>query len=286
MKKIAFLILTVLSIVALPGAVLAQNHIKDSIPAPAGTAALLLYYQYNTANEFYADGHESGVNLNYEQTMYVWRGAYYWGWGDGKWALCANVLVPFSSTETNDSRLSGMGDIQLNTGIFYKIAPKFWVSYDFQLGVPTADYDKDKTSNLGSNWWYIHNEINFLSYHSGNWTYEGYVDADFFTANDDYNNGSEIGKLEKDPLYYAQAFVTYDWTKALSTGIRYMYYNGGETEFNGVSNDDTLEKHSLMFEGAWMLNANTQLELSYVQDVKVEDGAKVTTAQARWAYFW
>ena len=161
------------------------------------------------------------------------------------------ALVPFTSgnwkgiqtgvgARTRD--VSGFADARFTFGVNFIGAPaltsrefrnyrqKTIVGANFQVIVPTGQYDETKLINLGANRWGFKPEIG-LSHAIGRWHLEAAGTLWLFTDNRDFFGGSTVSQ---DPLYAVQVHVVYSFKPGLWVSLNMGYANGGTTAIDGV----------------------------------------------------
>jgi hypothetical protein len=107
-----------------------------------------------------------------------------------------------------------------------------------------------------------------------------------FGDNDDYWSGTETVTKEQDLLYGGEVHLSYDVSKRWWLGLSYFYANGGETEIDGIDQEDKQSNHALMFTSGFNIGDNYQLLLQYRDDFAVKSGIETKSIQARFAYFF
>jgi len=102
------------------------------------------------------------------------------------------------------------------------------------VDLPTGEYFDDKLINLGNNRFVFRPQLG-LVHQRGKWTGELTTSASFFTDNEDFFNGKQ---LKKDPVYFAQGHLIYNFTPGLWISSSIGYFFGGQSTIDGISSDD------------------------------------------------
>ncbi|RPH41972.1 MAG: transporter [Planctomycetota bacterium] len=222
---------------------------------PVGTNAADLTYVYTTG-----DIHvEPALQIeDAELDLHSGTPAYHRYFGLGDMTARADVQLPIQSgrwhgllagvprTVTRD----GLGDPRVRLSLNFAGAPaleaepfqEYIRNHDVRttagvglaVRLPFGEYDDDKLINLGDHRFEFQTQMGVV-HTRGPWSFELTGSLFLFTENDDFFNGN---RLEKDPLYAIQGHVvrTFDGGFWVSAGASYGW--GGETEINGVGNDD------------------------------------------------
>jgi hypothetical protein len=153
--------------------------------------------------------------------------------------------VPISQAES----ASGYGDpmLQLDVNLvgapamtdlasLLRYEPKFTLDILVSLALPLGEYDEDATLNLGLNRWYGRIGAPTM------WTFGPWVPGQrttfevlpalwWFGDNDEYQGGQT---LETDAIFGIEAHLTRDLTETLWGSIDTAWFNGGDSEVDGV----------------------------------------------------
>jgi len=138
------------------------------------------------------------------------------------------------------------------------------------LYLPLGDYDDDKLINLGQNRFTIRPQLGVL-HTRGPWSFELTGSTFFYTENDDFFGDNS---LEQDPLFGMQAHVvrTLGGGFWLSGGVAYAW--GGETQVNGIENDDARSNLLYGLSFGVPVSGNQSLRVGYIRsDTRVDTGA-------------
>jgi hypothetical protein len=107
--------------------------------------------------------------------------------------------------------------------------------------LPLGEYRDDKLINLGDHRFGFEPQLGAVRT-LGPWSFEATGSVFLFTVNHEFFNGN---RLEKAPVYSVQGHVvrTFEAGFWVSTGVSYGL--GGETEINGIRQDD--ERSNLLY---------------------------------------
>jgi hypothetical protein len=277
------------------GKALAEEPL-DLYPGPLGSLGIVTYYTHVTGNELYSDGSKVSSDFNLESDIGVFRGVYYGMLGNVR--TCTNIIVPFGSTSVDTtipasgtpynvhmSSPSGLGDIIFNSGayLFYDEKTMFCLPVSLYITAPTGEYDKNKTLNMGSNRWAFKPSIGIArGLRSLGTIIEAVGQVEFYTKNDEY--GAAGAEQKKDPFFTSQLMLTQFLDPQTFISADYFYEKGGETEVDGVKQDDKIKTQALQFAMARMITPTTQIMFRYRSDFKVENGPRNDIFQVRIVY--
>jgi hypothetical protein len=298
MKKLfAFLVLGLL--LARPEVSYAA-YARDYIPLPPGTSLFCTYFNHVTANKLYSNGTKLGEDFNQTANVGMLRYVYYTSagkalLGDGPFTIDPQFIVPFVDINLSGDYEAFNGDKTFSTtgfadpivlATFWFIndpKDKFWVGFTPWLTLPVGEYNRNRLASPGGNRWVIKPEIGIVKGIGEKAYLDLILGGEFYTANDKYNGNQ---KLEQDPTIQAEVHLSYDITKAWAISADYYYINGGETQINGVEQDNSQSNHGLGLTMFFMIGSNNQLLFSYRDDFSVKTGAGTNTFGVRWAYIF
>lgn len=174
-------------------------------------------------------------------------------WGNsGKF----DIIIPYSSLSGSalvagvprEREVSGFGDprIRLSMNLYGAPAlsmaqyrsyePDLVIGASVQVSVPLGQNDPDRLINLGSNRWAVKTDLGF-SKPLGRLMFDLTAGATFFSDNDDFFGGQ---RLEQDPVYSAQANLSYEFDNKVWVALGLSYYWGGRSTIDGVEKDNEL----------------------------------------------
>lgn len=213
-----------------------------SIDAGGNTNPLDGAHVVDPAAHFEADA----ALLGYHRTLSLW----------GRSAN-ASLLLPVGNLEgtvsgvpiAQDESASGFGDpmLQLDLNLIgapamtdlaslARYEPTFTLDVLASLALPLGEYDDDSALNLGQNRWYGRLGLP-LMWTVGPWvpgrrtTVELLPALWLFGDNDDYQGGQT---LSTDPLLGLEGHLTRDLTETLWVSLDAAWFEGGESDVNGV----------------------------------------------------
>lgn len=292
MKK-KFMILIVILMIMAPGITFA-NDAKDYIPAPAGTTAVLFYFDHISGSDAFADGNKVSRNADLTGNVAIFRTAYWNQIGPFPWAV--TFLLPYGelaldNVGTNPNRIShsGIGD-PIFAGFIWPVnkpSTRTWLGFGQYIIAPWGEYDNTKPPalQLATNQWKFREELNFtqgLGSLPLMLDLSGYVQ--FYTDNDKY--GPNNLTQSQDPLWHAEAHIIWDVNKSWFLSGDYFYNNGAESTVAGVDLNDKTIEHKVGLTVGYMINPTTQILLKGQEVVKTENGIRSTDIGVRFAFFW
>ncbi|KJS29144.1 MAG: hypothetical protein VR64_21550 [Desulfatitalea sp. BRH_c12] len=229
--------------------------------------------------------------LAYARSMDVWGKS-------GK----LDVIVPYSDLSGSamvagnqrERQVSGLHDPRFRLSVNFYGAPaltlKEFAKYhqnliigaSIQVSAPLGQYDRDKLVNLGNNRWFVKPEIG-ISKGLGAITIELSTGVTFFSDNDEFFGGN---KLEQDPVYSAQAHVTYNFGRGIWAALSGTCDYGGRTTIEGVQSDDLQSNWRVGATFAVPLNRNNSIKFFISSDVYTTAGGDYELGGIIWQYRW
>jgi hypothetical protein len=220
-------------------------------------------------------------------------------WGkSGKFdVILANSQLSGTATvggQPRERQVSGLNDPRFRFSVNFYGAPALsmqefanyrqdlLIGASVQVSAPVGQYDSSKLVNLGANRWFIKPDIG-ISKASGRLTLELSAGVTFFTKNDDYFGGQT---LEQDPVYSAQAHVTYNFGNGVWGALDGTYDYGGRTTVNGVRSDDEQGNSRVGATLALPVNRKNSIKLYASTGVTTRSGTDYNIGGIAWQYRW
>lgn len=179
----------------------------------------------------------------------------------------------------------------LDREAYLKFAPGLTISALARLTLPTGSYSADRNLNLGGNRWVL--ELGLpTSYYLGTsladpslMTFEIQPKITIFGDNDDAVGGAKV--LKQDPIYSLEAHITRNFGHAFWASLDALYTYGGETESDGVDDDNRQRSLAMGVTGGFTLSSSTTLKLTYGKVVSGNaDGADGRLMRAQLLYLF
>ena len=249
----------------------------DYTALPPGTDLAMLYYQPVTRDELYADGDKAPINAGLDSQVGIARYVHFMDIGG--YTVDPQFLLPFGKLEGKDDTsflgdASGLGDLILAATVWLVNEPEANTYFGITPFViaPTGSYDNEDALNLGENRWQYILQAGYVTELMPNILVDLVGDVTFYGENDEL--GAAKDTLDQDPSYQLQGFLRYQMNPQwdIRTGISHTF--GGETEVNGVSQDDEIETTKMTIGTAWFATPALQFKASYGTDLSVENGFK------------
>lgn len=232
-----------------------------------------------------------GAVLAYARSLDVWGRA-------GKF----DVIVPYAllsgtalvAGEPRGRDVSGFGDPRFRFSVLLYGAPaltlKEFAGYQqdvivgasVQLSAPGGQYDATRAVNIATNRWSVKPEIG-ISKTLGALTVELSTGVTFYTRNDDYLGGNS---LEQDPIYSAQAHVTWHFGGGVWGALNGTYYQGGRTAVNGVKSNSELGNSRVGATLALPVDRQNSIKLHASTGISTRTGSNFRIGGIAWQYRW
>jgi hypothetical protein len=229
--------------------------------------------------------------LAYARTLDIWGKS-------GKF----DVILPYSQLsgsatfagQTRERNVSGLNDPRFRFSVNFYGAPALSVQEfanyqqdlligaSVQVSAPLGQYDKDKLVNLGNNRWFVKPDIG-ISKAWGALTLELSIGVTFFSKNDDFFGGKT---QEQEPVYSAQAHVTYSLGHGIWAALSYNYDYGGRTTIDGVQSDDLQQNSRVGATLTLPVNRNNSIKIYGSTGVHTNTGTDFDIVGIFWQYRW
>lgn len=248
----------------------------DAMAPPVGTTLAGIYYINNTLSELYSggklvDGLKANVDVGVLRVMRPMK--------LGDYQVNPQFALPFGRVAGDGAlssvqHTSGLGDLSVSASVMLKQDPatrtSVYVMPSFTL--PTGVYDKNKL-NLSNNRHSTTIQLGGQTALNKLWTVDGYADATWYGSNKE-NLG---GTLDKAVNYKVQSYLRYalSGTSELAAGFRYN--NGGATKVAGVTQNDAVNKTTLLIGGSSWVAPGLLLNAYLGRDTSVNNGFKASS---------
>lgn len=270
------------------------NYFKDYIPLPQGTKGILYYLTVQDGNEAYVNGDKVSDDTNMNAFINMFR--FVWYPKEklfGTFAYDFNVLMPMGHLSLdgagaggNEISTSQIGDLLLANTIWWISNPetKTHVATSLYATIPTGEYDNNRALNMGGNRWAFKAEAALEQGFLTNFNLGVQANVEFYTDNDDVTVSSLKGK--RDPLFGAEAHLSYDFTKSIFLSADYFYSYGGENKLSGINLNDEKNNHAVGLTTGFIITPQFNLFVNYTKDLEVENGIKSQSLNVRFGYLF
>ncbi|MBC1183311.1 MAG: transporter [Brevundimonas sp.] len=246
----------------------------DYVPAPSGTQLGLVYTQYSHANALYADGDKVDGDAELDVALIMAR---YVGFTKiGGKTLDYQVLLPVVDIQAGGSvdglgSTRGLADVILVSTLWLHedAANRSYFGITPYVYVPVGEYDGDKALNPGENRWKGSLQAVWSKGLTEHWVGEIAGDVMVYGENDDFAGGRT---LQQDPTWRVQAFARYMIDDANEANLRLMYVGGGETQIDGVDQNNESGTVSALATWRHTFSPHWQLLSQVGTDLAVENG--------------
>ena len=213
-----------------------------------------------------------------------------------------DVIVPYAQLsgmalvagEPRDRDVSGFGDPRFRFSVLFYGAPalslKEFAGYrqdtivgaSLQVSAPGGQYDPSRAVNIATNRWSVKPEIG-LSKALGSLILELSTGVTLYTRNDDYFGGKI---LEQDPIYSAQAHLTYNLGGGVWGALNGTWYQGGRTTVDGVRSNEVLGNSRVGATLALPVDRLNSIKLHASTGVSTRTGTSFNIAGIAWQHRW
>jgi hypothetical protein len=220
-------------------------HAIDTDPGdwtapPPGTNLFLLYAQHANRNALYTNGQQT-PNAKLGSDVAILR--YVRPVDVSGLIVAPQVLLPWARLRTGGvvaglGNASSTGDLILASPIWFAkadTASRNSFSFAPYLVLPTGDYDKGQTLNIGENRWKAIFQFGGTYQLSKQIDAEGAIDATLFGKNKDFG-ASGADTLQQKPLYQLQGSLNWHQSPGTLFAVGLSHTLGGVQKVNGHEN--------------------------------------------------
>ena len=248
-------------------------------PLPAGTNVAQYFYTHTERNKQFVRGNLRPINARLDSKISQLRYIHYMDIGG--YRVAHNILLPFGKfTAKQDSsalgNASGQAELALSSTVWLvnESNTKTYFGITPYLTLPTGDYDKSKSLNLGENRWKLTLQAGL------NTKLNNKIHFDLATDITTYGNNNEYGAAnatrKQNRSYQATTHLRYIFSPAFQVSAGLSSVWGGETEVNGVKKRDALHTNKYILGAAYFLRPTTHLTATYSRDISVKNGFMVS----------
>ncbi|MBS0346815.1 MAG: transporter [Proteobacteria bacterium] len=252
----------------------------DYTGLPAGTNLLLAYAQFPRGDKVYSKGNKVVDNLDLSVNAGILRYVHYMKLGD--YIIDPQIIVPFGSQKIglSDSKTSGLGDVIFGATLWTlaDLAKGEHLGWSVFFTAPTGG-DKNQGFALSNNRWATDLQVGYIRKLSDKWTVDLIGETEFYQDQRDT-------KAQKDPLLQAHGHLRYHLSDATYVAATYRHAWGAKEKLDGVELAGAKNNGTAMLTWASFVDKQWQVQLQYSQDLKIEEGPKVSAIQARVLYVY
>ena len=251
----------------------------DYTGLPAGTDISLVYAVNASGDKVYANGNKVPMpDLGLDLNIGIFRHVHFMKLGG--YLIDPQIVIPFGrqTVGLSGAKSSGIGDVIFG-GTLWTIADLAkgeHLGYTAFITAPTGAH-KSKGFGLSDNRWAADLQVGYIRRLAPKWSVDLIGQAEF------YQRERSTG-AKRDPLVRGHAHVRYHLSEASHVAASLRQSIGGEEKLNGTTLAGRKNDTNLQLTWASFLTKQVQVQLHYAQDVKVENGPKLTTAGVRALY--
>ncbi|WP_079432752.1 transporter [Zoogloea sp. LCSB751] len=252
----------------------------DYTGLPAGTNLLLAYAQFPRGDKVYSKGNKVVDNLDLSVNAGILRYVHFMKLGD--YIIDPQIIVPFGTQKIglSDSKTSGLGDVIFGATLWTlaDLAKGEHLGWSVFFTAPTGG-DKNQGFALSNNRWATDLQVGYIRKLSDKWTVDLIGETEFYQDQRDT-------KAQKDPLLQAHGHLRYHLSDATYVAATYRHAWGAKEKLDGVELAGAKNNGTAMLTWASFVDKQWQVQLQYVQDLKIEEGPKTSSLQARVLYVY
>jgi Putative MetA-pathway of phenol degradation len=156
------------------------------------------------------------------------------------------------------------------------------VGASLQVSAPSGQYDDTRLVNIGTHRWYFKPNLG-VSKAIGPWILEATAEVTFYTDNRNFFHGTTFSQ---DPLYGIQGHVIRSFRYGIWASVDATYFTGGDTQINGVSNNELQRNWRVGVTLALPLTARNSIKLYGSNGVSARTGDSYKLFGVVWQYHW
>jgi hypothetical protein len=156
------------------------------------------------------------------------------------------------------------------------------VGASLQVSVPSGQYDGTRLVNIGTHRWYFKPNLG-VSKAIGPWILEATAEVTFYTDNKDFYHGTTFSQ---DPLYGLQGHVIRSFSHGIWASVDATYFTGGNTQINGVPNNELQRNWRVGVTLAIPLTARNSIKLYGSNGVSARTDDSYKLFGVVWQYHW
>ncbi len=245
---------------------------------PAGVNIGLLYFQHSTTSDLYVNGSKAVDDFKIKPTIGLARYIRPVRLTDTL-TLDPQAILPFGQIRTGDNAsalgsASGTADLILGAPIklLLDATTRDVLSFGPFVYLPTGSYDNAKALNLGENRWKGLFQLAYVKHFGSTWALDTVGDVLIHGKNKEF--GPANATLEQDPRYEVQTHLRYIISPATAFSAGLGHYRGGETQVNGVDQNNRLRTTYGRLTATHFVNQTTQFQIQRGRDLSVYNGAQ------------
>jgi hypothetical protein len=156
------------------------------------------------------------------------------------------------------------------------------VGASLQVSAPSGQYDDTRLVNIGTHRWFFKPNLG-ISKAIGPWILEATAEATFYTDNRNFFHGTTFSQ---DPLYGLQGHVIRSFRYGIWASVDATYFTGGDTQVNGVPNNELQRNWRVGITLAIPLTARNSIKLYGSNGVSARTGDSYKLFGVLWQYHW
>jgi len=260
-----------------PAALAIDVDAGDYTALPAGTDLGLVYFQHASRDASYTNGSKAPLKAKLDSDVGILRGVHFTELGG--YIADPQFLLPFGQLKGKDDLAGlgsahGLGDLILAATVWLVNQPKSETYFGITpfLYLPTGDYDKNKSLNLGENRWKLVLQAGYITPLSDKLLLDLIGDVTTYGKNNKF--GPTSASMKQDSSLQLQAFLRYKLASNWDLRGGVSHANGGETKVDGIAQHDRMRTTKLTIGTAWFADPSLQLIANYGRDASVENGLR------------
>lgn len=242
---------------------------------PDGTNLLLFYFQNSRTDAAYVQGDKISSDYTLTSNIGILRLVHAFELTETL-TINPQLLLPFGHVSGSDDAsplgsANGLSDLILASAFILRLnEARDVIGFTPYLHLPTGNYDKHKSLNLGDNRWKLDLQVAYIKHINPKWAVDLTADVIYYGDNDDYSSSSL--RREQDTSYATQLIGRYALTASTSLAAGIGYNWGGENTVAKIEQDDEMRTTNFRLTATTFITPSNQIQLQLGRDIKVENG--------------
>lgn len=270
----------------------AEAAVNDVFPGdfaalPVGTTVATAYLYDREFDSLYSKGRRVAEG-KLQSSIAALRLVRYYRIGD--YTVAPVFILPYSSNhnEGNLRRVLGDGsdgfvDARLGAAVWLINRPQTrdYLGLSLITFVPSGTYSPTHAINPGENRWKTTFGLGAMHGFGERWTLDVLPEFAWYGSNDSYL-GSR--RLDQQPSYALTSYLRYRALPSSEVFVGGQLNGGGETEINGVAQNNVLHSRRAMVGLSYFTSPKSQLMVRYARETSTDNGLHLSNEVVlRWA---
>ena len=270
----------------------AEAAVNDVFPGdyaalPPGTTVVTAYLYDREFDSLYTRG-QRVADGKLQTSIAALRLVRYYQLGD--YTVAPVLVLPYAVSRSEGNLRRSLGDgsdgfVDFRAGItawlINRPQTRDYLGVSLVTFIPTGTYSPTHAINPGDNRWKTTLGVGAMHGFGERWTLEALPELAWYGANESYLGNR---RLEQQPGYALTSYLRYRVLPASEIFVGGQINGGGETEINGIAQNNVLHSRRAMAGLSYMITPKSQLIVRYAHETSTDNGLHLSDEVAlRWA---